>query len=165
MKLRRQNRRRLRAQGNPVIVFTIGNTTFAISASSVSEIQDLQHMKPFGSIGKVRNTIEREGRRYWVVDANAHFHMLPTNSSRVLLLRETPVAVKVDGIERMTEVSRLLALPNAFQGDERHWYLGLALLGDKVVPVVNPDSFLSHFELTGLERLSIPAESMAGAAL
>jgi chemotaxis signal transduction protein len=139
------------SQGTPVILFTIGDTTFAIAAAAVSEIQGLQEMKQFTSIGKVRSTLEREGRRYWVVDANLHFHMPPTNSTRVLLLRESPVAVKVDGIERMTEMAKLLPLPNAFRGDERHWYLGLALLAGKVIPVVNPAGFLSHFELNALE--------------
>jgi chemotaxis signal transduction protein len=138
-----------------VILFTIGDTTFAIAAAAVNEIQALQETKSFTSIGKVRSTLEREGRRYWVVDANLHFHMPPTNSSRVLLMNESPVAVKVDGIERMTEMGKLLPLPNAFQGDERHWYLGLALLGGKVIPVVNPAAFLSHFELSALE-MSVP---------
>lgn len=148
-----------------MILFTVGDTTFAISASAVSEIQGLEEMKGFGSLGKVRNTLVREGRRYWVVDANTHFHMPPTASSRVLLLSESPVAVKVDAIDRMTELSRMLPLPNAFRGDERHWYLGLALIGSSVIPVVNPNSFLSNFELNSLELSShvLKATEPAGA--
>jgi len=140
--------------GHAVILFTIGETTFAISASAVSEIQSLAEMKsiPQRQFGKVRHTLEREGRRYWVVDANVQFGILPTHSSRVLLLSESPVAVKVDGIERMTEIVRMLPLPKAFQGDEQNWYAGLAVIDGKVMPVVNPAGFLSHHELNALEE-------------
>jgi chemotaxis signal transduction protein len=141
-------------QGHPVILFTIGETTFAIAASAVNEIQGLAEMKaiPYRQFGKVRHTLEREGRRYWVVDANIQFGMLPTHSSRVLLLNEWPVAVKVDAIERMTEITRMLPLPKAFQGDEQIWYAGLAVIDGKVIPVVNPLGFLSHHQLCALEE-------------
>jgi chemotaxis signal transduction protein len=140
-------------QGHPVILFTIGETTFAIAASAVNEIQSLAGMKsiPQRQFGKVRHTLEREGRRYWVVDANIQFGMLPTHSSRVLLMNESPIAVKVDGIERMTEIVRVMPLPKAFQGDEQNWYAGLAVIDGKVIPVVNPAGFLSHHELNALE--------------
>ncbi len=156
MRLPRYKKKVQRANGLPVILFTIGDNTFAIGAAAVNEIQSLQGMQTIGTqprqFGKVRHTITREGRQYWVVDGNVHFGMMPTHSSRVLLLGGSPVAVKVDGIVRMTEVPRVLPLPNAFQGEERHWYLGLALVDDSVVPVVSPDAFLSHYDLTSLEQ-------------
>ena len=152
----RQNRRKNRGpKTQPVILFVVGEHTFAIPASAVTEIQALQELKPLASqvfrYSKVHHTIVREGRRYWVVDANIHFCMLPTHSSRILLLAESPVAVKVDSIVRMTEMSKLLPLPHSFKGDERNWYLGLALMNGAVVPVVNPSSFLSHFDMNALE--------------
>ncbi|HET9698707.1 MAG TPA: chemotaxis protein CheW [Terriglobales bacterium] len=157
MRPHRRQQRKPRAQGHPVILFTIGETTFAIAASAVNEIQSLVGMKaiPHRQFGKVRHTLEREGRRYWVVDANIQFGMLPTHSSRVLLLNESPVAVKVDGIDRMTEIGRVLPLPKAFQGDEQNWYAGLAVIAGRVIPVVNPAGFLSHHELNALEESEI----------
>jgi len=151
MRPTRQNRRKIHTRGQPVVLFTVGEVTFAITASAVNEIQTLQGALPIRSMGKVRHSLIRDGRRYWVVDANFHFGLLPTHSDRVLLLTDSPVAVKVDAIERMTEILRVLPLPNAFQNDERHWYLGLALIDGKVIPVVNPNSFLSHFDLNALE--------------
>jgi chemotaxis signal transduction protein len=156
VRLVRQNRRKHRGpQTQPVILFVVGEHTFAISASAVTEIQALQEMKPLASqvfrYSKVHHTITRDGRRYWVVDANIHFSMLPTHSSRLLLLAESPVAVKVDSIVRMAEMSKLLPLPQSFKGDERNWYLGLTLINGTVVPVVNPASFLSHFDMNALE--------------
>ena len=122
------------------------------------EIQSLEGMQAIGEhprqFGKVRHTIIREGRRYWVVDGNIHFGMMPTHSTRVLLLDANPVALKVDGIVRMTEVPRVLPLPQAFQGDERNWYVGLALVDEIVVPVVSPEAFLSHYDLMALEQSS-----------
>jgi chemotaxis signal transduction protein len=136
-------------------LFVVGDHTFAISASAVTEIQALEELKPLASqvfrYSKVHHTITRDGRRYWVVDANIHFCMLPTHSSRVLMLAESPVALKVDAIVRMAEMSKLLPLPHSFKGDERNWYLGLTLMNGSVVPVVNPASFLSHFDMNALE--------------
>ncbi len=156
MRLPRQKKKIQRATGFPVILFTIGDNTFAIGAATVNEIQSLQGMQSIGSqprqFGKVRHTITREGHRYWVVDGNVHFGMMPTHSTRVLLLGSVPVGLKVDAIVRMTEIARVLPLPEAFSGEERQWYLGLALVDGTVVPVLNPDSFLSHYDLTSLEQ-------------
>ena len=159
MRPTRQNRRKAAAHGQPAILFTIGEVTFAIVASAVSEIQTLKGTLPIRATGKVRHSLVREGRRYWVVDANLHFGLLPTPSDRILLLRESPIGLKVDAIERMAEISRLLALPRAFQNDERHWYLGLTLIDGRVIPVVNPNSFLSHFDLNSLEAAHVQHES------
>jgi chemotaxis signal transduction protein len=155
----RQNRRKHRGpQTQPVILFVVGEHTFAISASAVTEIQALHEMKPLASpvfrYSKVHHTITRDGRRCWVVDANIHFSMMPTHSSRVLMLSEQPVAVKVDSIVRMAEMAKLLPLPQSFKGDERNWYLGLTLMNGTVVPLVNPASFLSHFDMNALETSS-----------
>ena len=164
MRLARQKKRVQRSLGFPVILFTIGDNIFAIGASAVNEIQSLQGMESLGSsprqFGKVRHTLTREGRRYWVVDGNIHFGMMPTRSTRVLLLGSHPIAVKVDGIVRMTEVPRVHPLPQAFHGEERSWYLGLALIDGLVVPVVNPETFLSHYDMSSLEQsFPVPAEA------
>jgi len=156
VRLGRQKRRVQRSLAFPVILFTIGDNTFAIGAAAVNEIQSLHGMQPLAGsprqFGKVRHTLTREGRRYWVVDGNIHFGMMPTHNSRVLLLGNSPIALKVDGIVRMTEIARVLPLPRAFQGKERDWYLGLALIDNTVVPVINPEVFLSHYDMTALEQ-------------
>jgi hypothetical protein len=61
----------------------------------------------------------------------------------------------------MTEVARVLPLPQAFQGEERNWYTGLALLDSTVVPVISPDALLSHYDMTALESLVASASSLA----
>lgn len=165
MRLPRHKKRIERSSGYPVILFTIGDNLFAIGAAAVNEIQSLQGMQPLGAqprqFGKVRHIMLREGRRYWVVDGNVHFGMMPTHSTRVLLLGSTPVALKVDAIVRMTEVARVLPLPQAFQGEERNWYTGLALLDSTVVPVISPDALLSHYDMTALESLVASASLLA----
>ena len=171
MRLTRYKKKTQRVSGLPVILFTIGDNTFAIGAAAVNEIQSLQGMQPIGAqprqFGKVRHTLTREGRRYWVVDGNVHFGMMPTHSTRVLLMGESPVALKVDGIVRMTEIGRVLPLPRAFQGEERDWYLGLSLVDETVVPVVNPLALLSHYDMVALEQstphpeVAEPARAMA----
>jgi hypothetical protein len=75
----------------------------------------------------------------------------------VLILRDSTTAVLVDSTDRMMEISALHALPRAFTHEERLWYRGLAVVNDEVVPVVNPNSFLTQGEQevlrAGLERL------------
>jgi hypothetical protein len=68
-----------------------------------------------------------------------------------LMLRQIRVAVLVDKIERMAEISGLHALPRAFVGAERQWYRGLAYLEDQVIPVVSPLGFLTSQEFERLD--------------
>jgi len=143
--------------GEAVILFASAGITFAISAAAVDEIRNTSGLEPLraGHLGpkfsKFKYTLERDGRTYFVVDANEHFHALPTRHTRLLVLRASPTAILVDGIDRMTEIASLHALPRAFAGDERNWYRGLAVLKDSVVPVVNADAFLSRAECTILK--------------
>jgi chemotaxis signal transduction protein len=126
-----------------VVIFTIGDTTFAIAAEAVSEIQSYERTGVSRQYQKVRVEKLRDGRAYSVVDGNQHFRMLPTQSARLLLLAGSRTALAVDTIERMAEVARVLPLPRAFNGEDREWYAGLALVGGKVIPVVSPKSFVA----------------------
>jgi chemotaxis signal transduction protein len=143
-------------RGEAVILFSVGGTTFAIAAAAVDEIRDLSGMEPLhigylhGKFSKFKHTIQREGRTCFVLDAATHFHMLPTKAARLLVLRHMPAGVLVDSIDRMTEISSLHALPRAFTGEERNWYRGLVILKDAVIPLVNPEAFLTKAESTVL---------------
>jgi chemotaxis protein histidine kinase CheA len=146
-----------------VILFTVGGFKFAITAGAVKEIRGLEGLNAFtlGGIServdKLRYTLERGGTTYFVVDASRHFRLAASSPGRVLVLRNSSTAVLVDSTDRMTDISTLHALPNAFQSDERTWYRGLAILNGEVVPVVNASAFLSAAEQdvlrAGLEGL------------
>lgn len=174
MKLTRANRKGAIRHGEAVILFNLANTAFAIAANSVEEIRALDGLRPVppgfahSRYPKVKHLVEREGKTYFVVEANLHFKILPSKATRVLLLRASDVAVLVDGIDRMAEISVLHALPHAFEGEERFWYRGLALIGEQVVPVVNPDCFVSKTELSmlrsSLAQLAAAAEVAAKGA-
>ena len=135
-----------------VILFVVGATSFAIAANAVDEIRSTQGLCPLelppghGHLAKVRYTLERGARTFYVVDVARHFRMAQTVPARVLLLRDMPVALLVAGVDRMTEIVSVRALPQAFRGEERRWYRGLALVGEQVVPAVNPEAFLSKAE-------------------
>jgi chemotaxis signal transduction protein len=140
-----------------VIVFTVGGFRFAIAANAVSEIRGLEDLRRF-SLGtsylraaQVDFTVERNGTIYFVVDAARHFRLPPSKPTRVLILRQTAAAIQVDSTDRMMEISVLHALPQAFRGDERNWYRGLAVMDGDVVPVVNHDAFLSKAEMAVLK--------------
>jgi len=75
------------------------------------------------------------------------------------VLRNTRTALLVDGIERMTTMTRLQALPLSFCHEERQWYRGLAALDQTVVPVVRPEGFLSDKELMMLDAALPPPEA------
>jgi chemotaxis signal transduction protein len=162
--------RRIR-RSEAVILFTVANRLFAIAADSVQEIRSTDSLGAAleieqQEIPKVRHTIERNHRTYFVVNACAHFGLRVVRPTLVLILRQIRVAVLVDKIERMTEISAIHALPRAFIGAECQWYRGLAYVEDQVIPVVSPTGFLTanEFErLDGAMAEAAPHQSFEGA--
>jgi len=164
--LARNSSRRLIVHGEAAILFAIGPQKFAIAASAVDRIHDLEglesippHVHP--RLAKVRYTFERESRRYYVVDANMLFRTLPSRHSPAKR-EQAGVALAVDGIDRMTSLPRIQSLPKAFHGDERSWYRGLAVVDGRVVPVVNPASVLNSAELMVLDSAVNARLALAG---
>jgi chemotaxis signal transduction protein len=150
-------------RSEPVILFAVANQLFAIAADAVQEIRSTDSLGAAmeiaqQEIAKVRHTIERNHRTYFVVNACVHFGLRIARPTLVLILRQVRVAVLVDKIERMTEVSAIHPLPHAFVGTECQWYRGLAYIEDQVIPVINPLGFLTVKEFQRLDG------SMAGAA-
>jgi hypothetical protein len=141
-----------------VVMFSIAEYSFVISASSVQEIRSTDSLggnvveldRPV--LQKVRHIVERDSRSYYVVSGYEHFHLPLSRPTSVLILRNVPVAVLVDRIEQMAEMRVLLGLPRSFCGEERIWYRGLTVLGRKVVPVADPRGFLTTEELRRLEE-------------
>ena len=159
--------RRIR-RSEAVILFTVANQLFAIAADSVQEIRSTDSLGAAleleqQEIPKVRHTIERNHRTYFVVNACAHFGLRVVRPTLVLIMRQVRVAVLVDKIERMTDVLAVHALPRAFVGKECQWYRGLAYVDDQVIPVVSPTGFLTAKEFQRLDS-SIAAEASAQAA-
>jgi len=81
------------------------------------------------------------------------------------VLRKTRTALLIDGIGKMTTITRLQALPLSFCHEERGWYRGLTALDQSVVPVVRPDGFLSLEELALLDAALPPVEKSSGEGL
>jgi chemotaxis signal transduction protein len=146
-----------------VILFFVATQMFAIAADSVQEIRSTDSLSGAANemeqsaVPKVRHTIERNRRTYFVVNAGTHFNLPATRPALVLILRELRVAVLVDRIERMAEIPAFYALPQAFSGPERRWYRGLAYVDDVVIPVVQPSGFLTLEEFQQLDRIEIAA--------
>jgi len=141
-----------------VILFFVSNHLFAIRAEAVQEIRSTDSLAgaaiEIGNPGlpKVRHAIERGHQTYYVVNACLQFHLPVTRPALALILRQLRVAVLVDRIDRMAEISAVYALPEAFAGDERRWYRGLAYLDDTVIPVIDPEGFLSSEDLACLDQ-------------
>jgi hypothetical protein len=152
-------------QPETVILFFVANQMFAVAANSVQEIRSTDSLAGAASeiespaLPKVRHTIERNRRTYYVVNAGAHFGLRVTRPTLVLILRQLRAALLVDRIERMAEVSAVYPLPQAFTGEERRWYRGLAYLDDIVIPVVEPTGFLTAEEFQLLDRAEKAAAS------
>jgi chemotaxis signal transduction protein len=142
-----------------VILFFVAKQMFAIAADSVQEIRSTDSLSGAANemeqsvVLKVRHTIERNRRTYFVVNAGTHFNLPVTRPALVLILRELRVAVLVDRIERMAEIPAVYALPQAFNGSERRWYRGLAYVDDVVIPVIQPTGFLTPEEFRQLDRI------------
>ena len=165
---------RTKAKRKPVedvILFTVHGMRFVIAANAVEEIRNMEGLVPL-HVGKSPNlrkvkfalpqfSANRE-RVHFVVDAAQHFHMAPLagdQTSRILVLRNSVVAILVDSTERMTQIAAVITLPLAFHGEEQHWYRGLAIVENAVVPVVAPGVFLDKPEEAVLRADWITAHS------
>jgi chemotaxis signal transduction protein len=150
-----------------IILFRVSGQTFAISSASVQEVRSVDNIAgmardlPESHLKKVRHSIRRGDRTLYIVNAAIHFGLQPQPASLVFFLRRTRTALLIDGIEKMTTMTRLQALSHAFQGEERNWYRGLTALDQAVVPVVHPEGFLSLEELTLLETAQTSADTRA----
>lgn len=156
-------------RSEPVILFTVAYQTFAIAADAVQEIRSTDSFAGAAvefeqsEVRKVRHTVERARRTYYVVNAGMHFGLPVTRPTLVLILRQIRAAILVDRIERMTEISTVHPLPRGFAGEERRWYRGLAYLDDTVFPVIQPSGFLTADEFQRLDRAHAAQREMEGA--
>ena len=143
-----------------IILFRASNQVFAISSASVQEVRSVDSLAGAAvefnepSLAKVRHAIRRGDRNLYVVNAALHFGLRPTQAALMFLLRKSRVALLVDGIEKMTTMTRLQALPGAFCHEECVWYRGLTVLDQNVIPVVNPMGFLTVEEFALLDAVA-----------
>jgi chemotaxis signal transduction protein len=147
------------ARTEQIILFRCSTQVFAISSASVQEVRSVDTLagspveieEP--SLPKVRHMFHRGEQNLYVVNGAVHFGLLPSPASLIFLLRRARTALLIDGIEKMTTMTRLQALPAAFCHEERVWYRGLTVLDQSVFPVVSPEGFLTTDELFLLDAL------------
>jgi chemotaxis signal transduction protein len=136
-----------------IILFRSSNQVFAISSASVQEVRSVDSLSGVAievnepSLRKVRHALRRGEVSVYVVNAALHFGLKASPPSLIFLLRKSRVALLIDGIEKMTTMTRLQALPAAFCHEEQKWYRGLTVLEQNVIPVVSPEGFLTREEL------------------
>jgi len=150
------------AREEQIILFRISGQHFAVSSASVQEVRSVDSMSGLTAeitapgLRKVRHVVQRGDRSLFIVNGAAHFGLAPSPGALIFVLRKTRTALLVDGIEKMTSMTRLQALPLSFCHEERRWYRGLTALDQTVVPVVQPEGFLSADELALLDAAMPP---------
>ena len=123
-----------------IILFRASTEVFAISSASVQEVRSVDSLAGVAveinepSLAKVRHAVRRGERNLYLVNVALHFGLRPSPAALIFLLRRSRVALLVDGIEKMTSMTRLQALPGAFCHEERGWYRGLTVLDQSVIP-------------------------------
>jgi chemotaxis signal transduction protein len=143
-----------------IILFRTSTQIFAISSASVQEVRSVDSLAGVAvevnepTLVKVRHALRRGERNLYVVNAAVHFGLRPSPAALIFLIRRSRVALLVDGIEKMSRMSRLQALPGAFCHEERAWYRGVTVLDQSVIPVVSPAGFLTADEIALLDALS-----------
>jgi chemotaxis signal transduction protein len=151
-----------------IILFRVSGQLFAVSSASVQEVRSADSMSGAATeisvpgIRKVRHVMRRGDRSIFIVNGAMHFGLHPASAPLLFVLRKTRTALSIDGIEKMTTMTRLQALPLSFCHEERAWYRGLTALDQTVVPVVRPDGFLSTEELALLDAALPPMEKPSG---
>lgn len=157
------------ARTEQIILFRCSTQVFAISSASVQEVRSVDTLagSPMEieepSLPKVRHVFRRGEQNLYVVNGAVHFGLRPSPASLIFLLRRARTALLIDGIEKMTTMTRLQALPAAFCHEERVWYRGLTVLDQSVIPVVSSEGFLTTDELflldTVVGRMGVPASA------
>ncbi len=160
------------ARTEQIILFRCSTQVFAISSASVQEVRSVDSLagSPMEidepSLPKVRHMFRRGEQNLYVVNGAVHFGLRPSPASLIFLLRRARTALLIDGIEKMTTMTRLQALPAAFCHEERVWYRGLTVLDQSVIPVVSHEGFLTTDELFLLDalagRMRLPESAAVG---
>jgi chemotaxis signal transduction protein len=155
------------ARTEQIILFRISGHLFAVSSASVQEVRSVDSLAGAATeidqptLRKVRHVVRRGDKALYVVSGAAHFGLPPSSAGLVFVLRKTRTALLVDGIDKMATMTRLQALPLAYCHEERSWYRGLTALDQNVIPVVNPECFLTADEFALLDASLVP-ESLPG---
>jgi len=148
-----------------IILFRIGEQLFALSSASVQEVRSADSLSSAAGqisasgVRKVRQFLRRGGNTLFIVNGSAHFGLTASEGILAFVLRNTRTALLVDGIEKMTAMTRLQALPLSFCHEERQWYRGFTALDQTVVPVLHPEGFLSAEELSLLDAALPPVNA------
>jgi chemotaxis signal transduction protein len=147
-----------------IILFRVSGQLFAVSSASVQEVRGVDSLAGSAkeiahpSLPKVKHCVHRGENSLYVVNAAMHFGLRPAPPTLVFVLRRTRTALLIDGIEKMSTMTRLQALPMAFCHEERDWYRGLTALDQTVVPVIKPEGFLTPDDLFSLDASLLPRE-------
>jgi chemotaxis signal transduction protein len=145
------------ARTEQIILFRVGGQLFAVSSASVQEVRSVDSLGGSTTelsqpgLRKVRYVVRRGGNSLYVINGAMHFGLPATPATLIFVLRRTRTALLIDGIEKMTTMTRLQALPKAFCHEERQWYRGLTSLDQSVVPVIEPEGFLTPEEMALLD--------------
>src|SRR6202011_4404005 len=135
------------------------------SSGSVQEVRSVDSLAGSAAeitapgLNKVRHIVRRGDKSLFVVNGALHFGLPVTPGLLVFVLRRTRIALLIDGIEKMTTMTRLQALPQAFCNDERDWYRGFTAIDQTVAPVVKPEGFLTPDHLFLLASSLEPKDS------
>ena len=150
------------ARTEQIILFRVSGQPFAVSSASVQEVRGVDSLSGVATeinlptLRKVRHVVRRNDKALYVVNGAAHFGLPPSSAGLVFVLRKTRTALLVDGIDKMATMTRLQALPLSYCNEERLWYRGLTALDQNVIPVVNPEGFLTEEEFALLDASLVP---------
>jgi chemotaxis signal transduction protein len=153
-----------------IILFRVSGQVFAVSSASVQEVRSVESLSGVAveinqpGLRKVRHVLRRGEKALYVINAAAHFGLPASSPALVFVLRKTRTALLVDGMDKMATMTRLQALPLAYCHEERNWYRGLTALDQNVIPVVNPEGFLTADEFALLDASLPPLETVPEAS-
>lgn len=153
------------ARTEQIILFRVSGQLFAVSSASVQEVRSVDSLSGAATelnqptLRKVRHVLRRGDKVLYVINAAAHFGLPASSAGLVFVLRKTRTALLVDGMDKMATMTRLQALPLSYCHEEREWYRGLTALDQNVIPVVNPEGFLTAEEFALLDAALPPLET------
>jgi len=144
-----------------LVVFTLGNESYAVDINTVKEIIQLQPVTRLpGTPPSVEGVINLRGSVIPIVDLRKRFEMDQVNRSKdsrivVVSCGNSSVGVIVDSVAQVLRIPRESIEPasNVFSEEQVEYLLGIVKLTNRLIILLDMDRILTTQELSSLRAL------------
>ncbi len=146
-----------------LVVFTLGNESYAVDINTVKEIIQLQPITKLpGTPPSVEGIINLRGSVIPIIDLRKRFEMERVEKNKetrivVVNCANSSVGVMVDSVAQVLRIPRESIEPasSVFSDKQVEYLLGIVKLTDRLIILLDMDRILTNQELSSLKSLEI----------